>query len=90
MEREGFKINMDHMRKIEEEAKMRIEEKKKQFITFLTTFQEDQNIIHFNPSSNLQMQQLLHAPFKVEFEESKEAKEKKKIREDIELRHLEN
>ena len=71
MEREGFKVNMDHMRKIEDEAKSKIEEKKKEFILFLTTFQEDKNIIHFNPSSNLQMQQLLHAPYKVDFEESK-------------------
>ena len=37
---------------------------------FLTTFQDDKNIDHFNPSSNLQMQQLLHAPYVITPEES--------------------
>mgnify|MGYP001453149715 CR=1 FL=1 len=33
---------------------------------FLVTFQEDKNIDYFNPSSQMQMQQLLHAPFVVD------------------------
>ena len=32
---------------------------------FLTKFQKDKNIDYFNPSSHMQMQQFLHAPYKV-------------------------
>lgn len=32
---------------------------------FIFSFQDDQNIDYFNPSSNAQMQQLLHAPYKI-------------------------
>jgi hypothetical protein len=33
---------------------------------FLIEFQKDKNIDYFNPSSHMQMQQLLHAPFIVD------------------------
>ena len=47
---------------------------------FLTKFQHDQNIDYFNPSSHLQMQQLLHAPYIVPAVEEKKSisKETKK------------
>jgi hypothetical protein len=32
---------------------------------FLYTFQNDENIDYFNPSSTQQLQHLLHAPYKV-------------------------
>ncbi len=65
MEREGFKINLDHMDTIEQQAIKKIKEKKQEFMNFLMTIQHDKNIDYFNPSSHMQMQQLLHAPFKV-------------------------
>jgi hypothetical protein len=34
-------------------------------MSFITSFQKHKNIDYFNPSSTQQMQQLLHAPFKV-------------------------
>ena len=63
MEREGFKINLDHMDAIEQQALKKIQEKRQEFMNFLPTIQHDQNIDYFNPSSHAQMQQLLHAPF---------------------------
>lgn len=45
---------------------------------FLFTFQHHKNIDYFNPSSTQQMQQLLHAPFKISPEELEKKKEKEK------------
>jgi hypothetical protein len=53
---------MAHMRKIEEEAKFDLLKKEEYFLNFLTSFQDGRNIDHFNPSSALQLQQLLFAP----------------------------
>lgn len=54
------------MRNIEKQAGEKIIQKRKQFMDFLITFQDDENIDFFNPSSHMQMQQLLHAPYKVD------------------------
>lgn len=35
MEREGFKIDINHMQNIENQAKKKVEEKKKKFMSFL-------------------------------------------------------
>lgn len=43
-------------------------------MNFLRKIQQDPNIDFFNPSSNLQMQQLLHAPFKVDKKAQAEVK----------------
>jgi DNA polymerase-1 len=62
IERTGIRVNMDHMRKIEEEAKFDLLKKEEYFLNFLASFQDGKNIDHFNPSSALQLQQLLFAP----------------------------
>jgi len=42
-----------------------MEEKRKKFVDFVVSFQPGKNIDLFNPSSGLQMQQLLFAPYKI-------------------------
>lgn len=54
------------MRNIEKQAGQKIEQRRKQFMDFLITFQDDENIGYFNPSSHMQMQQLLHGPYKID------------------------
>lgn len=87
MEREGFKIDLAHMQKIESEASAKIEEKKHKFMKFLMKYQNDKNIDYFNPSSHQQMQQFLHAPFVVKKEDEKAKKVERNI--DPELLELE-
>lgn len=65
IEREGIKLDVDHMKKIEAEAKHDLQKKKDIFINFLLEFQNGKNIDHFNPNSSLQLQQLLYAPFEI-------------------------
>lgn len=50
------------MKEIEEKAKHDLKKKQEFFLNFLYTFQNGKNIDHFNPSSTLQLQQLLFAP----------------------------
>lgn len=47
-------------------------------MSFLLTYQDDKNIDYFNPSSHMQMQQLLHAPFEVD---PKRKEKDKKVKE---------
>lgn len=71
MERNGFKLDMDHIHTIEKEALTKMEQKKKIFMDFITSFQTGKNIDLFNPSSGLQMQQLLFAPYRIEDQKEK-------------------
>ena len=54
---------MEHMKTIEKKAIVEIECYKKKFMNFLMRYQNHPNVDLFNPSSHMQMQQLLHAPF---------------------------
>lgn len=65
IEREGIKLDMQHMKAIETAAKTDLKQKEEYFINFLKQFQTGQNIDHFNPSSNLQLQQLFYAPYEI-------------------------
>jgi hypothetical protein len=58
-------VDMEHMIAIEEKAKQDLKEKEIKFMNFLKSFQQGKNIDHFNPSSTLQLQQLLFAPCEV-------------------------
>jgi len=62
MEREGMHVDVDHMIAIEIKAKQDLDEKRLKFMNFLYSFQQGKNVDHFNPSSTLQLQQLLFAP----------------------------
>ena len=53
------------MRKIEEQAEKDLKEKRDRFLAFLSKCQDGRNVDHFNPSSSLQLQQLLFAPCEV-------------------------
>lgn len=65
IERTGICVDMAHMRKTEEDAKFDLLKKEESFINFLASFQDGKNIDHFNPSSPLQLQQLLFAPCEI-------------------------
>lgn len=62
---------MDHIGQIKEMALKDSEGKKQQFMEFLNTQLSDPNKDLFNLSSGRQMQQFLHAPFKVQKKEGK-------------------
>ena len=47
------------MQGIRDDAVHDLKKKQDYFLNFLASFQEDPNIDHFNPSSPLQLQQLL-------------------------------
>lgn len=53
------------MKNIEEQAQLKMKQKKDEFLLLLLQFQDDPNIQLFNPSSSLQLQQFIHAPYKV-------------------------
>ena len=62
MEREGIRVDLEYMQGIRDDAVHDLKKKQDYFLNFLASFQEDPNIDHFNPSSPLQLQQLLFAP----------------------------
>lgn len=62
MEREGFKVDEDHMRNIERQAVQDRNKLENQFLEFVYANQEDAK--EFNPTSVQQMQHFLFAPFK--------------------------
>jgi len=51
------------MKNIETKARSDMIEKSKEFIAFIMKYQNGLNIDHFNPSSDLHLQQLLYAPY---------------------------
>jgi hypothetical protein len=53
------------MSKIRQQATEDLAKKVEHFMAFLRSFQDGRNIDHFNPSSTLQLQQLLFAPCEV-------------------------
>ena len=88
MERTGFRVNIDHIKKIEKQALDLAKSKKKEFIDFLLTFQKGDNVDLFNPSSNLQLQQLIYAPYKVQ-DNAKESSEGKKRNIELDIERVE-
>ena len=77
MERVGFKIDLDHMNKISQQARQSMEEKRNKFLDFIISFQKGKNIDLFNPSSTLQLQQLIFAPYKIQEQKQNIEKMKK-------------
>lgn len=61
MERNGFKIDLMHLKEIELEATRDKDMYETEFLEWVYSTQEDAK--EFNPSSTQQMQQLLFAPF---------------------------
>ena len=51
------------MKTIEKQAKEDMLTKALEFKTFIQKYQNGANIDHFNPSSDLHLQQLLYAPY---------------------------
>jgi DNA polymerase-1 len=72
MEREGVKIDMEHIKKIKDMAVKDSEHKKTTFMEFIKTVVNDPNWDLFNLSSGRQMQQLLHAPMTIKKKEPNE------------------
>jgi hypothetical protein len=62
------------MNKIAEDARHDLKKKEDYFLNFLYTFQKGKNIDHFNPSSPLQLQQLLFAPCELNLEQADKKK----------------
>jgi DNA polymerase I len=77
LEREGIKVNLDHMREIREMATHDLKKKEEFFLNFLYSFQNGKNIDHFNPASTLQLQQLLFAPCELQVQTKEKAKQMK-------------
>ena len=63
MERTGFKIDVDHLEKVERLAKEDMNFHRTKFIEWVCKQQKDESCQEFNPKSTQQMQQLLFAPF---------------------------
>lgn len=61
MERNGFKIDVDHLRHSELTALKECEMHESEFLTWVHSTQQD--AADFNPSSIEQMKQLLFAPY---------------------------
>ena len=73
MERIGMKLDLSHLKKIEEQAKNDKFSHVQEFMSWVTSIQP--SLVHFNPVSNSHLQQLLYAPFTREVQKTKETKE---------------
>ena len=69
---------MQHMKDIEQKTKHDLKKKEEFFLNFLNTFQSGNNIDHFNPSSTLQLQQLLFAPCEIKEQKQKTIQDKQR------------
>ena len=61
MERVGMRLDLEHMKKIEEQAKNEKFGYLQEFMAWVTHIQPE--LVHFNPTSPAHLQQLLFAPF---------------------------
>jgi len=75
MERIGMKLDLNHLKKIEEQAKNDKFSHLQEFMSWVINIQP--NSVHFNPVSNAHLQHLLYAPFSRETPKSKVQKEGK-------------
>ena len=76
MERNGIKVNTQHLKNIQKKAEEDLKASEQKFKEWVKSTQQDPNIGEFNPSSTQQLQQLLFAPF-----DRKVVTDKKKIKE---------
>ncbi|CAG9313419.1 unnamed protein product [Blepharisma stoltei] len=64
MERNGMKLDLQHMKKINDQANNDKFKYKNEFLSWVNSV--DPDLLYFNPDSNAHMQQFLYAPFNKE------------------------
>mmetsp|Transcript_27040 Transcript_27040/g.41182 ORF Transcript_27040/g.41182 Transcript_27040/m.41182 type:complete len:253 (-) Transcript_27040:1006-1764(-) len=76
MERNGFRIDMDHLRSCELLAEKEWKQRQNNFLDWIYSTQED--AADFNPASTAQMQQMLFGPFEKKEQKQKREKQAKR------------